>query len=136
MKSLKVKDCMATDLVTFTLSTNVVDAMDLLLKHGISGAPVVDDEGALVGIVSEVDLIQVVVQDSYYNEPVGIVADFMRSNVETVTLDTDIFTLAEKIIREHRRRYPVVDEDGGLVGQISRRDVLRAASEFRSRASI
>jgi|TARA_B100000768_G_scaffold139786_1_gene131153 CBS domain-containing protein len=136
MKSLKVKDCMATDLVTFTLSTNVVDAMDLLLKHGISGAPVVDDEGALVGIVSEVDLIQVVVQDSYYNEPVGIVADFMRSNVETVTLDTDIFTLAEKIIREHRRRYPVVDEEGGLVGQISRRDVLRAASEFRSRASI
>ena len=136
MKSLKVKDCMATDLVTFTLSTNVVDAMDLLLKHGISGAPVVDNEGALVGIVSEVDLIQVVVQDSYYNEPVGIVADFMRSNVETVTLDTDIFTLAEKIIREHRRRYPVVDEEGGLVGQISRRDVLRAASEFRSRASI
>ena len=85
MKSLKVKDCMAADLVTFTLTTNVVDAMDLLLKHGISGAPVVDEEGTLVGIVSEVDLIQVVVQDSYYNEPVGIVADFMRSNVETVT---------------------------------------------------
>ena len=134
MKSLKVKDCMATNLVTFTLSTNVVDAMDVLLKHGISGAPVVDGEGALVGIVSEVDLIQVVVQDSYYNEPAGIVADFMRSNVETVTSDTDIFTLAEKFIREHRRRYPVVDK-GRLVGQISRRDVLRAASEFRSIAS-
>ena len=130
MKSLKVKDCMATNLVTFTLSTNVVDAMDVLLKHGISGAPVVDGEGALVGIVSEVDLIQVVVQDSYYNEPAGIVADFMRSNVETVTSDTDIFTLAEKFIIEHRRRYPVVDK-GRLVGQISRRDVLRAASEFR-----
>jgi CBS domain-containing protein len=130
MKSLKVKDCMAADLVTFTLTTNVVDAMDLLLKHGISGAPVVDEEGTLVGIVSEVDLIQVVVQDSYYN-----VADFMRSNVETVTSDTDIFTLAEKFIREHRRRYPVVD-GGVLVGQISRRDVLRAASDFRPKAAI
>ncbi|MDG1124215.1 MAG: CBS domain-containing protein [Pseudomonadales bacterium] len=135
MKSLKVRDCMTADLVTFTLTTNVVDAMDLLLKHGISGAPVVDEEGALVGIVSEVDLIQVVVQDSYYNEPVGIVADFMRSNVETVTSDTDIFTLAEKFIREHRRRYPVVD-GGVLVGQISRRDVLHAASEFRPKTAI
>ena len=133
MKSLKVKDCMAANLLTFKLTTNVVEAMDLLLKHGISGVPVVDDEGTLVGIVSEVDLIQVVVQDSYYNEPVGIVADFMRSNVETVRSDTDIFTLAEKFIREHRRRYPVVD-GGVLVGQISRRDVLRAASEFRSKA--
>ena len=134
MKSLKVKDCMAVNLVTFLTTTNVVDAMDLLLKHGISGAPVVDDEGSLVGIVSEVDLIQVVVQDSYYNEPVGIVADFMRTNVETVTSDTDIFTLAEKFIREHRRRYPVVDS-GVLVGQISRRDVLLAASEFRPNAA-
>ena len=69
------------------------------------------------------------------SEPVGIVADFMRSNVETVTSDTDIFTLAEKFIREHRRRYPVVD-GGVLVGQISRRDVLRAASEFRPKAAI
>lgn len=135
MKSLKVKDCMTADLVTFTLKTNVVEAMGLLLQRGISGAPVVDDEGTLVGIVSEVDLIQVVVQDSYYNEPVGIVADFMRSNVETVTSDTDIFTLAEKFIREHRRRYPVVDE-GVLVGQISRRDVLRAASEFRPEVAV
>ena len=134
MKSLKVKDCMSADLVAFALTTNVVDAMDLLLKHGISGAPVVDDEGSLVGIVSEVDLIQVVVQDSYYDEPVGIVADFMRANVETVTSDTDIFTIAEKFIREHRRRYPVVDR-GVLVGQISRRDVLRAASEFRPSAA-
>ena len=134
MKSLKVKDWMSADLLTFALTTNVVDAMDLLLKHGISGAPVVDDEGSLVGIVSEVDLIQVVVQDSYYNEPVGIVADFMRANVETVTSDTDIFTIAEKFIREHRRRYPVVDR-GVLVGQISRRDVLRAASEFRPSAA-
>ena len=134
MKSLKVKDCMSADLVAFALTTNVVDAMDLLLKHGISGAPVVDDEGSLVGIVSEVDLIQVVVQDSYYNEPVGIVADFISANVETVTSDIDIFTIAEKFIREHRRRYPVVDR-GVLVGQISRRDVLRAASEFRPSAA-
>ena len=131
MKSLKVKGCMAKDLLTFKLTTNVVDAMDLLLKHGYSGVPVVSDEGSLLGIVSEVDLMQVVVQDSYYNEHLGIVGDFMCSKVDTVTSDMDVFSLAEKFIRDHRRRYPVVDE-GVLVGQISRRDVLRAVSDYRS----
>ena len=70
-----------------------------------------------------------VVQDSYYDESVGIVSDYMRTEVDTVDPDMDIYTLAEKFIREHRRRFPVVSE-GRLVGQISRRDVLRAAESF------
>lgn len=129
MKSVKVRDYMATRLVTFHKNTNVVQAMDQFLKHSISGAPVVDDEGNLVGILSEVDLMQVVVQDSYYDESVGIVADYMRADVDTIEVDMDIYTLAEKFIKEHRRRYPVTSK-GKLVGQISRRDVLRAAEEF------
>ncbi len=129
MKSVKVRDYMATRLVTFHENTNVVQAMDQFLKHSISGAPVVDDEGNLVGILSEVDLMQVVVQDSYYDESIGIVADYMRADVDTIEVDMDIYTLAEKFIKEHRRRYPVTSK-GKLVGQISRRDVLRAAEEF------
>ncbi len=61
MKSLKVKEYMATRLVTLKPNTNVVEAMDQLLKAKISGAPVVDDDGALIGILSEVDLMQVIV---------------------------------------------------------------------------
>ncbi|MDG2278084.1 MAG: CBS domain-containing protein [Pseudomonadales bacterium] len=129
MKSVKVRDYMATRLVTFQPNTNVVQAMDQFLKHAISGAPVVDGEGMLVGILSEVDLMQVVVQDSYYDESVGIVSDYMRTDVDTIEVDMDIYTLAEKFIKEHRRRYPVTSK-GKLVGQISRRDVLRAAEEF------
>ena len=63
MKSLKVRDYMAVELITFTPRNNVLDAMSLFLERGISGAPVVDN-GALVGVLSEVDLIDVVVQDS------------------------------------------------------------------------
>jgi CBS domain-containing protein len=128
MKSLKVRDYMAVELITFTPRSNVFDAMLLLLERGISGAPVVDD-GVLVGVLSEVDLIEVVVQDSYYNEKVGIVADFMQSEVEWVEPDMDIFTLAQRFTKMHRRRYPVL-ENGQLVGQISRRDVLRAAMDM------
>lgn len=127
MKSLKVRDYMAVELITFTPSSNVLDAMALFLERGISGAPVVED-GVLVGVLSEVDLIDVVVQDSYYNENIGIVADFMQTEVEWVEPDMDIFTLALRFTKRHRRRYPVLDK-GRLVGQISRRDVLRAAMD-------
>ena len=129
MKSLKVKDYMASRLITFNPTTHVVDAMDVFLKQEISGAPVVDEEGQLVGVLSEADLMQVIVQDSYYDEGVGIVGDFMRTEVDTVDPGMDIYTLAGRFIKEHRRRYPVV-KDGKLVGQISRRDVLRAAEGF------
>ena len=128
MKSLKVRDYMAVELITFTPRSSVLHAMSLFLERGISGAPVVDD-GVLVGVLSEVDLIEVVVQDSYYNENVGIVADFMQSEVEWVEPDMDIFTLAQRFTKRHRRRYPVL-ENGQLVGQISRRDVLRAAIDL------
>ena len=64
MKSVKVRDYMTTRLVSFAPDTNVVEAMDSFLKNRISGAPIVDAEGNMVGILSEVDLMQVVVQES------------------------------------------------------------------------
>lgn len=129
MKSVKVRDYMATRLVTFNQHDNVTAAMQVLLKHKISGGPVVDESGNLVGVLSEVDLMEVVIQDSYYDESTGIVADYMKKEVDTVSADMDIYALAERFHKEHRRRYPVV-HNGQLVGQISRRDVLRAAQDF------
>jgi CBS domain-containing protein len=128
MRSVKVGDFMATRLVTLHPQTNVVEALSVLLDKKISGAPVVDDTGALVGVLSVVDLMKVIIQDSYYDEAAGVVGDFMRFPVDTVEADTDIYSLAERFLTEHRRRYPVL-RHGKLVGQISRRDVLRAAQE-------
>ncbi len=133
MKSLKVKEYMSTRLVTFRVNMNVVEAMGILLQNRISGGPVVDEEGNMVGVLSEVDLMQVVVQDSYYDESMGIVGDYMQSQVETVTPEVDIYSVAQMFITNHRRRYPVVSESGKLVGQISRRDVLRAVEAFLHR---
>ena len=132
MRSMKVKDYMATKLVTFAPDLNVVEAMNQILNSGITAAPVVDESGSLVGILSEVDLMPVVIQDSYYDEPLGIVSDYMKTPVDTVDPNLDIYTLAERFIHEHRRRYPVVDA-GKLVGQVSRRDVLRAALDYRDK---
>ena len=131
MKSLKVRDYMSVDVITFAPTDSVMDAMSVLLKQGISGAPVLGEDGRLLGVLSEVDLMEVVVQDSYYNEIIGIVSDFMQEAVEHVDPDMDILNLAQRFVRNHRRRYPVL-QDGVLVGQISRRDVLQAAMQFFS----
>ena len=132
MKSVKVADYMSRKLMTFHPHTSVVEALATILDHHITGAPVVDGDGLLVGILSEVDLMSVVIQDSYYDESMGIVADYMRTQVDTVDPDSDIYSLAARFLREHRRRYPVV-KDGKLVGQISRRDVLQAFYDFLAR---
>ena len=129
MRSVKVKDYMASRLLTLKADVSAVEAMRFFLQHGISGAPVVDDKGELIGVLSEVDLMQVVIQDSYYDENVGIVAEYMNFPVETVDANDDIYSLAERFIRERRRRYPVL-ENGQLVGQISRRDILHAVDDF------
>jgi CBS domain-containing protein len=131
MKSLKVRDYMSVDVITFAPTDSVMDAMSVLLKQGISGAPVLGEDGRLLGVLSEVDLMEVVLQDSYYNENIGIVSDFMQEAVEHVDPDMDILNLAQRFVRNHRRRYPVL-QDGVLVGQISRRDVLQAAMQFFS----
>ena len=98
MKLIKVRDTMPTNVITFAPGDSVVHAMATLLERVISGAPAVDEDGALVGILSEVDLIKVVLQDSYYDDPAGIVADFMQTQVECVDPDMDIFSLAQQFL--------------------------------------
>ena len=108
MKSVKVADYMTRRLVTVAPHTSVVAAMGLMLENKISGMPVVTDRGELVGMLSEVDAMRVVVQGSHYDESTGVVADFMRAPVETVSPELVIYTLAEMFVSNHRRRYPVV----------------------------
>ena len=91
--------------------------MAKLLQKGIPDAPVVDDDGELVGIFSEVDRIKLVVQT------------FMLTQVEWVFPDINMFSLAQQFLGHRRRRYPVLD-NGRLVGQISKRDVLREALDL------
>lgn len=123
--SVSVKDYMADHLVTFTPDMDLQAAVDALLEKGISGAPVIDKLGNIVGILSERDCLKVTLNASYYGEKIGKVADFMTTQVKTIEIDTSILEVAKLFLEHPYRRYPVVD-DNRLVGQISRRDVLRA----------
>lgn len=125
LHAISVKDYMAANLVTFSPDMDVLDAIHLLLENGISGAPVVDKRGNVIGILSEVDCMKVALSASYHEEWGGKVSEFMSRQVKTIDAEANLVEAAELFMKEPHRRFPVMD-DNRLVGQISRRDVLRA----------
>ena len=129
IRSLKVKDYMSGKLVTFTPDTDILDAIHELVHNRIAGAPVVDEYGTLVGMLSEFDCLDVVLKAGYHGEPGGPVADLMTKEVETVDANMSIIDIAQLFMASGFRRYPVM-KDNMLVGQISRKDVLRALEKL------
>ena len=127
LKSVLIKDYMATNLSTFTPETPISEAIQFLNTHKISGAPVINHLGCLVGMLSEKDCLKVALQSTYYEDWVGgVVSEYMTAMVETVDDSASVVDLAEKFLKSTYKRFPVLNEDGVLVGQISRSDVLRA----------
>ena len=124
-KSCLVKDYMAKNLVTFKPEADVLDAVHDLVENRIAGAPVVDDSGNLVGMLSELDCMKVALHAGYHGDWGGPVSDFMTAGVQTVDAEMNIVDLAQEFVTSSFRRFPVV-QNNRLVGQISRRDVLRA----------
>ena len=127
MRSYYAKDFMVTRLVTLPPEMDVLDAVRLLLKHRISGAPVVE-AGRYLGVFSEKCSMQVLLDAAYEQLPTNEVRAFMDSDAQTIRPDTDLLSIAQVFLLTPYRRLPVV-VDGELLGQVSRRDVLRAAMQ-------
>ncbi len=123
-----VSDYMTKKLVTFAPKQSILEVMEAFAKYKISGGPVLDGNGFLVGIVSEADCMKQISESRYFNQPIldKSVERFMTKNVETIPHDMTIFDAAGVFDRHNRRRLPVM-RDGLLVGQISRKDIVVAA---------
>lgn len=122
-------DFMSERLVSVGPDMDIHEAIKLLIKEEISGVPVVDEAGALVGVLSEKDCFKVSFYCGYYLDRGGRVADYMTQSVITVNADADIVGVAEMFLKGPYRRFPVVLGDR-VVGVISRRDTLRALLEL------
>lgn len=123
---------MSANLVTFKPETDVLTAISDLLEKGISGAPVVDNLGNIVGMLSEKDCMRVALNAGYHGDLGGRVGDFMSPTVTTVDADSSILEIARMFLQAPFKRYPVVS-DNRLVGSISRADVLRAIDALRGK---
>ncbi len=128
-----VKDVMTVNLVLFTKDQSIHEAMNLFIKNRISGGPVVDESGKLIGVISEADCMKQVSDSRYFNLPLldQTVGHFMTPEAETLPASMTIFDAASKFHSTGRRRFPVV-ENGNLVGQISRKDIIIAATNMKS----
>ena len=124
MNSKVAKDIMVTRLVTLCPHVDVLDAVRILLKNRISGAPVVDADGKFLGVFSEKCAMQVILDATYDSLPTNHVGAFMDTQARTIRPDTDLLSIAQVFLLTNFRRLAVVDEDGFLLGQISRRDVM------------
>ena len=129
---LKVSDYMTTNLITFTPNQTIESVMEAIIKHRISGVPVVNEKNELIGVISEGDCIKQISESRYYNMPMQdkTIEKHMATNVETIDGNMNIFDAANKFLAAKRRRFPIV-ENGKLVGQISQKDVLKAAMQLK-----
>lgn len=130
--ALKVRDYMTTKLITFRPEQSVQEVVESLIKYKISGGPVVNDRNELVGIISEGDCLKQLSESRYYNMPLehDNVEKRMAKDVETIDGNMDVFDAANKFLNSKLRRFPIV-ENGKLVGQISQKDILKAALHLK-----
>ncbi|NOY41932.1 MAG: CBS domain-containing protein [Planctomycetes bacterium] len=129
MSQITARDFMVTRLVTLRPEMDVIDAVQRLLKNRISGAPVVDADGMYLGVFSEKCSMHVLLDAAYEQLPSNQVRVFMDTDAKTIEPDTHLLSIAQVFLLTSYRRLPVI-EDGRLLGQVSRRDVLRASMDL------
>ena len=132
-KTLLVEDIMTRNLVVFKPDETIHEVMKKFIKYRISGGPVVNEKGHLIGVISEADCMKEVSDSRYFNLPIldKSVSKFMTTNVDTIDASKTIFEAASNFFKTSRRRFPVLDSNK-LVGQISRKDIVIATLNMKS----
>jgi len=128
-----VSDIMSHKLVLFKPEESIHEVMSKFIKFRISGGPVVDSSGKLVGLISEADCMKEISDSRYFNMPIldKTVKHFMTKQVQTIDASTTVFDAASLFFKTKKRRFPVLDKDK-LVGQVSRKDIVIAALNMKS----
>ncbi len=131
LQSVNLRDYMLPNPVKVKPDDSVLDAMQVIIDNKISGVCVVDIDGNLVGILSELDCLRAALGATYNNTGVGLVQDHMTGdNLLVAHPEENILDVAQDMLLKKHRRRPVV-ENGRLIGQITCRQLLSAVKKFR-----
>jgi predicted transcriptional regulator len=126
VESLKIREYMNHYPVTFTADMAVEEASIRFLKTKQIGGPVIDKKGKLIGFLSESDVLAKMLETIYYNEHIADVNDLMRKEVLSMKPYDSVIELGQLMLKDKPKVYPVIDDDGTLLGTICRNDVLQA----------
>lgn len=130
LANISVREYMTPNPIVFRPNMDVYEAIRKLLEHRTTGAPVVDEQGKVIGAFSELECLHIVVTSAYYEDMGGKVSEYMTEDVTTVDADASIVEVAELFANSRLRHFPVMEE-GKLVGVISRVDILKALVAIR-----
>lgn len=131
MSELIVRALMAKHPASVNMGTELTEVVDILLQHKFTGLPVVDDHSKVVGFVSEQDCLRKLLISSYHSEGSLVVEEFMHAEPLTVHEEDSVVNVAELMVTQKPKIYPVVDDQGVLVGLLTREQVLRALKDSR-----
>jgi CBS domain-containing protein len=125
---MNVVDLMTTNVATVSADTSLRGAARIMFRSQVSGLPVTDDNGLLVGIITEADFLRLELSRVESDNPAVVesVGDIMTRTVETIGPNTPLIEAAKVMVVREVKRLPVVDDVDQLVGIISRMDVVNA----------
>lgn len=127
-----VTQYMTKDLITFTPEMDINVAINSLLQNRISGAPVLNNNGEVVGLIDDKDCLNVLFGSVYNRTPVGpeTVSNYMSNVMKSCSVHDSIMDVAYIFSTSPYKRLLVKDDNNKLVGQISRRDILSAIKDM------
>lgn len=126
MNARTAADIMDRSEPSLTPELDIGAAMHQMLRAKLNGVPVVDGDGRLCGMLTEKDCLTALVRQAVDGASSATVREYMTNPVDSVTPETQLLDIAYLFLTHSYRKVPVVDPDGRLVGQVSRRDILRA----------
>ena len=130
LKSVNLRDYMLTHPVKVKPDDNIADAMKVIIDNKVSGVCVVDADGNLNGVLSELDCLRATLGAIYNESGIGLVKEHMTAdNLLVAHPDENILDVAQDMLVKKHRRRPVV-ENGRLIGQITCRQLLSAVKKF------
>lgn len=122
-KSLKAEQFMQDNVYSYRPEDSADTIAQVMTEHGFGSVPVLDGYNRLIGIVSEFDLLKVIMEDKSLSETTA--EQIMTRNPTTVSPGTSAMDIVHQLEERHLIRMPVVDEDGKLMGIVARRDILQ-----------
>ena len=127
----EAKNIMAKEVFTVSPDSPIYDALKILIDHGVSGLPVVDGDNNIRGIISEKDMLKLLVNKDVSDNQT--VADYMSSEVKGFGPEDSAVDICEFFINNPFRRVPII-ENGKLAGVVSRRDIISLILDIRNKS--
>ncbi|GAB5450233.1 MAG: CBS domain-containing protein [Halioglobus sp.] len=129
-----VADCMRTNPITARPNENLASAVQKIIDHRLTGLTVIDEEGAAIGVISELDCLRGALSAIYNDgDPESVlVHEVMSTDLHTCSPDDGIVEIAQQMMDTRQRRRPVI-KDGKLMGQVSSKNILWALMQFTRR---